>query len=57
MLSFELLARVRKELFITGSALYETIVAMARGLRRSAPAARYAAGGGRQTVTLPALTG
>lgn len=34
MLSFELLARVRKELFITGSALYETIVAIAERVNR-----------------------
>ena len=34
MLSFELLARVRKELFLTGSALYETIVAIAERVNR-----------------------
>ncbi len=34
MLSFELLARIRKELFLTGSALYETIVAIAERVNR-----------------------
>lgn len=34
MLSFELLARVRKELSLTGSALYETIVAIAERVNR-----------------------
>ena len=34
MLSFELLARVRKELFLTGSAFYETIVAIAERVNR-----------------------
>ena len=34
MLSFELLARLRKELFLTGSALYETIVAIAERVNR-----------------------
>ncbi len=34
MLSFELLARIRKELSLTGSALYETIVAIAERVNR-----------------------
>lgn len=34
MLSFELLARIRKELFLTGSAFYETIVAIAERVNR-----------------------
>ncbi|MCE7976882.1 MAG: hypothetical protein DYH03_06975 [Nitrospira sp. NTP1] len=34
MLSFELLARIRKELFLTGSALYETVVAIAERVNR-----------------------
>ena len=34
MLSFELLARIRKELFLTGSALYETIVAIVERVNR-----------------------
>jgi K+/H+ antiporter YhaU regulatory subunit KhtT len=34
MLSFELLARIRKELFLTGSALYESIVAIAERVNR-----------------------
>ena len=34
MLSFELLARIRKELSLTGSALYETTVAIAERVNR-----------------------
>ena len=34
MIAFELLARFRKELWITGSALYETVVAIAERVNR-----------------------